>query len=244
MSKDVQDTITRFLEENKITVKGGTITSEEQLSSVLNKLAIGDLNKGKHDKALYLINKAIEFNSENYKSLFIKGIIYRDAGKYNEAIEVFKKYYNLDNDAISCMYIGLCYAGLNDTENALDFFRKGEKELTEKEKEDNRDLMCTVYECIGNIYMNKENVLEFNENDKLSFNYKLAVKYYKMSLKININNHMLLNKLAACYYHFEDEGKALYCYEKAVEISPENTAYLEAVEEMKSMGITAEKVEF
>lgn len=244
MSKDIQDRINRFLEENKITVKGGTITSEEQLSSVLNKLALGDLNKGKYDKALYLINKAIEFNSENYNSLFIKGIIYRETGKYNESIEVFKEYYNISNDAVSCIYIGLCYAGLNDTENALDFLRKGEKELSEKEKEEKSDLMCTAYECIGNIYMNKENILEFNENDKLSFNYKLAVKYYKMSLKININNHMLLNKLAACYYHFEDEGKTLYCYEKAVEISPENTAYLEAVEEMKGMGITAEKVEF
>ena len=232
MSKDVQDKINSFLEENKIKVTGGTITSEEQLSSVLNKLAIGDLNKGKNDKALYLVNKAIEFNPENYNSLFIKGIILRDTGKYNEAIEVFKEYYKFSDNAIGCMYIGLCYAGLNDTENALDFFRKGEKELSEKEKEDNGDLMCTVYECIGNIYMNKENVLEFSVNDKLSFNYKLAVKYYKMSLKININNHMLLNKLAACFYHFEDEGKALYCYEKAVEIAPENTAYLEAVEEM------------
>lgn len=244
MSKDVQDKINSFLEENKIKVTGGTITSEEQLSSVLNKLAIGDLNKGKHDKALYLVNKAIEFNSENYNSLFIKGIIFRDTGKYNEAIEVFKEYYNFTDNAIGCMYIGLCYAGLNDTENALDFFRKGEKELSEEEKEDKCDLMCTVYECIGNIYMNKENVLEFSENDKLSFNYKLAVKYYKMSLKININNHMLLNKLAACFYHFEDEGKALYCYEKAVEIAPENAAYLEAVEEMKGMGIAVEKVEF
>lgn len=244
MSKDVQDKINKFLEENKITVKGGTITSEEQLSSVLNKLAIGDLNKGKHDKALYLIDKAIEFNPENYNSLFIKGIVFRDAGKYNEAIEVFKEYCDVSNDAISYIYIGLCYAGLNDIENSLDFLRKGEKELSEKEKENNSDLMCTVYECIGNIYMNKENVLEFSESDKLSFNYKLAVKYYKMSLKININNHILLNKLAACYYHFEDESKALYCYEKAVEIAPENAAYLEAVEEMKGMGITAEKVEF
>lgn len=243
-NENIQDNINNFLKENKINITGGNITSKEQLSSVLNNIAMNDLNKGKSDKALYFVNKAIEFNTKNYKSLFIKGLIYRYTKKYNEAIEFFEKYYSYSNDAVSLIYIGFCYAELNNAEKALDYFREGENKLSEDEKNENSGLMCTVYECIGNIYMSKENILEFNENDKLSFNYKLAEKYYKMSLKIDDDNHMLLNKLAACYYHFEDLNKALYCYEKAAKIEPENAAYLETIAEMKDMGIVSEKVEF
>ena len=241
---NIQDKINNFLKENKINITGGNITSEEQLSYVLNNIAMNDLNKGKWDKALYFVDKGIDFNPKNYKALFIKGLIYRYIKKYNEAIELFKENYSHSNDAVSLMYIGFCYAELNDTEKALDYFRKGENEFSEEEKNENSGLMCTVYECIGNIYMSKENILEFNENDKLSFNYKIAEKYYKMSLKIDSNNHMLLNKLAACYYHFEDLNKALYCYEEASRIEPENAAYLETIAEMKDMGIISEKVDF
>lgn len=246
MDKDenIQNKINTFLEENKINVKGGTITNPEQLSSVLNNLAMNDLNKGKTDKALYFVDKAIEFNPKNYYSLFIKGLIYRYTKKIDESIKSFEEYYNHSKHALSLMYIGFCYAELNDADKALDYFRKGENEFSEEEKNENSGLMCTVYECIGNIYMSKENILEFNENDKLSFNYKLAEKYYKMSLRIDKNNHMLLNKLAACYYHFEDLNKALYCYEKAVSLDLENAGYIEAIEELKEMGCVAEPIKF
>ena len=243
-NENIPNKINTFLEENKINVKGGTITSPEQLSSVLNNLAMNDLNKGKTDKALYFADKAIEFNAKNYYSLFIKGIIYRDIKKIDKAIESFEQYYNNSNDTLSSMYLGFCYAELNDANKALEYFRKGESEFSEEEKNENSSLMCTVYECIGNIYMSKENILEFNENDKLSFNYKLAEKYYKMSLRIENNNHMLLNKLAACYYHFEDLSRALYCYEEAAKIDPENAAYLETIEELNDMGVVSKKVEF
>ena len=243
-NEKIQEKINNFLKENNINTTGGTISSEEQLSLVLNDIARSDLKKGKADKALYFVNKAMEFDPKNYSSLFVKGLIYRYTKKYSEAIESFKEYNSHINNKISFIYIGICYAELNDTENALNYFNKCEKELSENEKNENSSLMCTVYECMGNIYMYKENIMEFNEEDKFSFNYKLAVKYFKMSLKINRNNHLLLNKLAACYYHFEDVNKALYCYEEAASVAEENTAYLEAIEEMKSMGAVAETVKF
>lgn len=243
-NEKIQEKINDFLKENKINTTGGTISSGEQLALVLNDISISDLKKGKSDKALYFADKAIEFDPKNYFALFIKGLIYQYTKKYHEAIESFKEYNARSNEKISFIYIGICYAELNDTENALDYFKKCEKELSEEEKSENSSLMCTVYECMGNIYMYKENIMEFNEEDKLSFNYKLAIKYFKLSLKINRNNHILLNKLAACYYHFEDVNKALYCYEEAASVAEENTAYLEAIEEMKDMGAIAETVEF
>lgn len=244
MSENIDETIEEFLKENKINITGGKVVSFEQLSSILNNLALNDLNKGKIEKAMYFINEAIKFNKENHYALFIKGLIFREIHKYNESIEVFKEYYNKANDNLVFVYIGFSYAELNDTEEALSYLKKAEKEFSEDEKNKYSDLMSTVYECIGNIYMTKENILEFNEEDKLNFNYKVAIKYFKMSLKINKNNHMLLNKLAACYYHVEDINKALYCYEEAAKVAEDNTPYLEAIEEMKEMGATSETIEF
>ena len=243
-NKNIQDKINDFLKENKINVKGGTITSKKQLSSVLNNLAMGDLEKGKIEKALYFAEKAIEFDKESYYSYFIKGLIYRQLNKTKEAIESFEVYCKNTSDPLAHIYIGFSYAQLNDVENALDHLRIGEKNLSKEEKEKNIYLLSATYECIGNIYLNKENIVEFTERDKYSINYKTAVRYYKMSLKINRKNCDLINKLAACYCHLEDLNKALYCYEQAAKISQDNTMYLEAIKEMKEEGAKSEPAGF
>ena len=239
-----QDKINSFLMENNINVKGGTITSERQLSAVLNDLAMGDLQKGKIEKALYFAEKAKEFDEKNFYSYFVKGLIYRQLNKTKEAIEAFEVYCKSTSDALANIYLGLSYAELNDVENSLDNLRKGEKNLSDDEKEKHMYLICTAYECIGNIYLNRENIVEFTEKDKYSINYKTAVRYYKMSLKINRKNCDLINRLAACYCHLEDLNKALYCYEQAAKISLDNTMYLEAIKEMKEEGAISEQAGF
>ena len=90
-NKNIQDKIDNFLKENKINVKGGTITSEKQLSSVLNDLAMSDLKKGKIEKALYFTEKAIEFYEENHYSYFIKGLAYRQWITYPSALNLLRK---------------------------------------------------------------------------------------------------------------------------------------------------------
>lgn len=236
--------IDNFLKENKIKIHGGNIESNEELSILLNNIAKDELKRGNIEKANYFINKSIEFDDKNYEALFIKGMIYKTKKQYIEAVEMFKNYNKFMNDGISLIYIGFCYAELFDSNNALEYLNKGEKNLSEEEKANNELLLSSVYECIGNIYLNRENLLEFDETDKLKLNYKLAVKYFRMSLKLHRNNHELLNKLAACYYHFEDEGRALFCYEEAAKYADENSAYLEVIEEMKGMGIISTHIEF
>ena len=65
-----------------------------------------------------------------------------------------------------------------------------------------------------------------------------------MSLRINRKNYDLINKLAACYCHLEDLNKALYCYEQAAKLLPDNTMYLEAIKEMKEEGAKSEPAGF
>jgi tetratricopeptide (TPR) repeat protein len=242
--KIIQDKIENFLIENKINVKGGTIKNEKQLASILNDIAMADFKKGKIEKALYFIEKAREFDKENFYSYFVKGLIYRKINKTKEAIQAFEVYCQNTSDALANIYLGISYAELNNIEKALDNLRIGEKNLSSKEKEKHMYLICTVYECIGNIYLNKENVVEFTDRDKYSINYKTAIRYYKMSLKINRKNCDLINKLAACYCHLQDLNKTLYCYEQAAKIAQDNKMYLEAIKEMKEEGAKSESAGF
>lgn len=244
--ENIQDKINQFLTENKINVTGGTITSERQLSSVLSNLALGDFKKGKIEKAIYFVEKSLEFNDKNYYSYFVKGLINRRLGKIKEAAEDLEVYVSNTGkeDSVAHIYAGLSYAELNDIDNALDHLRVGEKGLSNEEKEEHLPLVGIAYECIGNIYLNKENIVEFTERDKYSINYKTAVRYYKMSLRINRKNCDLINKLAACYCHLEDLNKALYCYEQAAKIAEDNTMYLEAIQQMKDEGAKSEQAGF
>lgn len=242
--ENIQDKINQFLTENKINVKGGTITNERQLSAVLNDLALGDLRKGKIEKAMYFIEKSLEFNQKNYHAYFVKGLVYRKFDKIKEAIECFEVYLANIEDPLAYIYIGLSYAELNDVENALDNLRKGEKNLSNEEKQKHQYLIAVTYECIGNIYLNRENMVEFTERDKYSINYKTAVRYFKMSLQINRKNGDLINKLAACYCHLEDFNKALYCYEQVAKVAVDKTMYLEAIEQMKAEGAKSEQAGF
>ncbi|AGF57308.1 tetratricopeptide (TPR) repeat protein [Clostridium saccharoperbutylacetonicum] len=246
-NKNIQDKINLFLEENRINVKGGTIKDEKQLSLVLNNLAMSDYEKGKLEKALYFTESAAEFYEENYYSYYIKGLVLRKLAKTKEAIDAFEKYCdNSDDsdDSLAHIYLGLSYAELDDAENALMHLRTGEKNISDEEKEKNLLLICAVYECIGNIYLKRENIVEFTEHDKYSMNYKSAVRYYKMSLKINRLNSELINRLAACYYHLEDLNKVLYCYEQAAKIAPDNAMFKDAIKELKESGVKAESAGF
>lgn len=244
--ENIQEKINQFLTENKINVKGGSITSERQLSAVLSNLALGDLKKGKIDKAMYFVEKSLQFNEKNYYSYFIKGLINRSIGKIKEAAEAFEFYLSNSGaeDSVAHIYTGLSYAELNDVEKALSHLRIGEKELSNEEKEEHLPLVGIAYECIGNIYLNRENIVEFTDRDKFSINYKTAARYYKMSLRINRKNCDLINKLAACYCHLEDLNKALYCYEQAAKIAEDKTVYVEAIKQMKDEGAKSEQAGF
>ena len=239
-----QEFIDKFLEENRIRVTGGKITDYKQLAFYLNKLAKNEIDNGKFEKVLYFSQKSWEFDKENYESLFLNGVALRCLGKVEDAINVFKEHYTICKDSESMLNVGLCYMQANENEKAIDYFNQGLDDISSEEYEKNKNLICLVYECMGNIYLSREDILEFDSTDKLKMNYKLALKYYKKSLSINKLNPTLLNRLAACYYHFDDMAKALYCYELASEAAPEDKPYIEAVNELKNSGIVSEKIDF
>ena len=243
-NKDIQKRIDSFLNEHKIKIQGGQVTTEKEMALLLNRISKNEIDKGNYEKGLYFALNAYEFDKNNIYSVFLQGLGFRFTGEYEKAIRAFKYCNGKKHDLASFANIGFCFAELKKGEEALDIFTKIMNSMSEDEEKENSDLMSLVYECMGNIYLSREDVLEFDPTDKLKINYKLAVKYYKHSLRLNRANHMLLNKLAACYYHFDDERKALYCYEEAAKAAPDDSNYIEAVKELKNAGVTPEVIEF
>ena len=243
-NNDIQKKIDSFLNGHKIRIKGGKIHTAEDMSILLNRIAKKEIDNGNYEKGLYFAVNAFEFNKKNLYSVFLQGLGFRFTGEYEKAIRAFKYCNSKKHDLSSFANIGFCFAELKDTDKAIDIFNNIINSISNEEEKENSDLMALVYECMGNIYLSREDVLEFDSTDKLKINYKLAVKYYKHSLRLNKSNHMLLNKLAACYYHFDDERKALYCYEEAAKVAPEENNYIEAVNELKNAGVISEAIEF
>ena len=243
-NKDIQKRIDSFLNEHKIRVEGGQVTTEKDMAVLLNRIAKSEIDKANYEKGLYFALNAYEFDKNNIYSVFLQGLGFRFTGEYDKALKAFKYCNNKKHDLSSLANMGFCLAELKKNEEALDVFSNVVKNISENEEKENSGLMALVYECMGNIYLSREDILEFDPTDKLKINYKLAVKYYKHSLRLNRLNHMLLKKLAACYYHFDDERKALYCYEEAAKAAPEEKNYSEAVKELRNAGIISESIEF
>lgn len=243
-NNDIQKKIDSFLGEHKIKVQGGQITSEKDMAALLSRIAKSEIDKGNYEKGLYFALNAYEFDKKNIYSVFLQGLGFRFTGQYEKALKAFRYCNNKNQDLTSFANIGFCLLDMKNNEEALDIFTNIEKNISENEEKENSGLMSLVYECIGNIYLSREDVLEFDPTDKLKINYKMAVKYYKHSLRLNRTNHMLLNKLAACYYHFDDERRALYCYEEAAKAAPEEKNYSEAAKELRNSGITPQFIEF
>ena len=241
---DIKKKIDSFLNDHKIKVKGGEIHTAEEMSELLNRIAKQEIDNGSYEKGLYFAINAFDFDKKNLYSIFLQGLGFRFTGEYEKALKAFKYCNNKKHDILSFANIGFCLAEQKETDKALDILNKITGSINEEEEKKNSELMALVYECIGNIYMSREDILEFDSTDKFKLNYKLAVKNFKDSLRLNRMNHNLLNKLAACYYHFDDEGKALYCYEEAAKAAPEEKNYIEAIRELKNAGIIADPVKF
>ncbi|GKU24074.1 hypothetical protein CFOLD11_09000 [Clostridium folliculivorans] len=89
-----------------------------------------------YDEAIHYMNEYDEL-SESYSGLWTfndlsctKGLILRDSGKYEEALEIFN---TLKKDSSNCGNIGRCYQRKNEYDEALKYFNESLKLLYKEE---------------------------------------------------------------------------------------------------------------
>ncbi len=88
-NNDIEKRINSFLDEHKIKIQGGQITTEKEMALLLNRISKNEIDKGNYEKGLYFALNSYEFDKNNIYSIFLQGLGYRFTGEYEKAIRAF-----------------------------------------------------------------------------------------------------------------------------------------------------------
>jgi tetratricopeptide (TPR) repeat protein len=181
-----------------------------------NNLGVIYLKTGQLDLAEEHFSRTLTLNPSHLEALNNLGALYKNRGMYDKAIEEFKKALriNPDSAAVHCN-LGTAY-------NNKAWYDRAISELKEalRLKPDFVDAMNNL----GNAYRGKEL-------------YNKAIETYKKTLEINPDLAIPHVNIAIIYlYQEKDNRKALYHFEKALEIEPDfpqARAIRKKIEELK-----------
>jgi superkiller protein 3 len=132
-----------------------------------------------------------------------KGDEYFDDGRFNQALQSYKRVLNYDSkniDALICC--GLCYRNLKNYDKAIEFYDNAlEIEPDNKTALNNKGYALEMKDQIDD-----------------------AIEYYKKSLEIDATYEMPLVNLTKIYLDKKDYDAAINIYKEALDIDPLNTA--------------------
>jgi predicted O-linked N-acetylglucosamine transferase (SPINDLY family) len=167
---------------------------EQDLKKIFNLIKINDFSRAKKELEINL-----NLHPNNYKIVFLLGIISINLKNFLEAKSFFQKTIFLNPDyAESYNNLGICYEKLNDNLNAKKNF------ILAIRKNKN---FCEAYKNLGIIYVRENNLLR-------------AVSFLKKSINPNnISVDTFLN-LAHCYYKLKKFELAIYNYDCIIDINP------------------------
>lgn len=173
--------------------------------------------------------------TEKISGLLVKGNELFDQGKYQEALEEYKKI-AVENPLFYQIHqnIGNCYYELRDVEKAIEHYQK----VLEKDPQS-----VEVLISVGNIYLEEgdlekglsyikrikeegiTNPLTYYNIGTLFFNKgktDLALEYYAKAIELDKNLSDAYYQIALCYVHKNDKEKAILNFEKFLEVAPDS----------------------
>ena len=202
---------------------------DEHIIGLNDSLTFLYYSLAKFEKALYIQERMLELRerlfgkeiNEYAKGLNLKAVIFRELGKYNEALELHNQAIiirenkkELKKDlAVSYNNISLIYSDLNKIELSLQFAKEA-LEISENILVSNHFSLAIRY---GNISMIYRNLEEYD----LSLDY--AKKALAISEKILVNNHISLSidygNISLVYHNLKKYNFSLDYAKKSLEIS-------------------------
>ncbi len=169
------------------------------------------------------------------KELIEKGDIYFDEGKFNQALDTYKKALDIEPknvDAIIC--IGLCYRHLEEYDKAIMFYNNAlEIEPDNKTALNNKGYTLEMKNQIEEAIEFYKGSLEIDPNYDMPLvnltkiyldrkDYKAAIKVYKNALEVDSINTANWIDLGRAYRFMEKYDKAISAYSKALKLVPSN----------------------
>lgn len=74
-----EEAVQEFLNQHKISVKNGSVTTKKELSKVLNLLSEREIQRRRYDRAFYFALNSKKFNSDNPKAGFAEAVSLKSA---------------------------------------------------------------------------------------------------------------------------------------------------------------------
>lgn len=169
------------------------------------------------------------------KELIEKGDIYFDEGKFNQALNLYKKALNVEPknvDALICC--GLCYRNLKDYDKAIEYYDNAlEIEPDNKTALNNKGYAMEMKDQIEEAIEMYKKSLEIDPNYDMPLvnltkiyidrkDYQSAIKVYKNALKVEPINTANWIDLGRAYRFMEKYDKAILAYTEALRLAPSN----------------------
>lgn len=199
------------------------------------KMALGRMQSGDDDAALYELNIAIQKDNSNRDAHFLAGIIYFKRQNYDQAINEYSKVTSLDPDfADAYNNTGLCYAKKKLYDKALDSFRAAADMPLNSNRINTLLNIGAVYDEMGNHEKSaeayREVLLAMPSNASGMFNLasqyvKLgrkddAIKYFRKLLDMYPGDAEAYLELGKIFYSQGDNQQSSVNLNKVIEIAP------------------------
>ncbi len=163
-----------------------------------------DQNKDSQESAIFLFNKSIENNPDDYKPYFNLAYCYINTDQIETGVKYLKQALEINpNHPQSHFSLSQYYQAKNDLENA-------EKHLKLAITSENIHQANAEYNY---------GVLEQQKN-----NFHEALLHYKQCLVINPEHFAACYNSASIFQKIEDYQSAIKCYKEALKIKPDDTS--------------------
>lgn len=177
------------------------------------------IEKGNYEEAIDILDDMVN-KGETAEYYYNIGYIKTSEGKYNEAIEAFRKATQLDHlFAKAFEGMGRAYHALGQSAQAEKYLQKAADIYMDKENmEDAESILNDILE-ISKDSSNVFNSLGVLFRKKGDFN--KALKNYEKALRIHPEETYILYNVGRLYLDMKDPAKATEFFEKAVLIDPD-----------------------
>jgi len=166
--------------------------------SIAMLATIAALNRD-FEKAIEMLNKAIEIQPQNQATIHNLGTAYQELGNLKEAIKYYKKVLHVNPKHTNANYsLGIVYYKLKDLKTAKSYLKK---------TIDIQKNYALAFFSLASIHVELK---EYND----------ALSSYQKAIEINPNLVAAHNNLGLLFRGLNDFPNAINCYQKAIRIQP------------------------
>lgn len=198
-------------------------------------MASGHYDEGVYDKAVDMLNKAIEINNELYQLYYLKGLSLLKLGQSEAALESFQASLRLNPEDVDTLYNLARLHYHSEEEEVASAYIEQARELASEPGDPDVEYLCglilelqerneeaiAAYEC--SLKLDSEQRLVYVLMARLLSkmkNYPKAIESFKAALERDPNDVEISYELALCLAKVGNWGESIDYCQKVIDIDP------------------------